>query len=641
MSESNPAFFIRKGFTLVLIGLWTVSIIMTTVLDFYQYNREIKETALLHAISAFEKDLVYRRWVAFLGGVYAEVSDYLRPNPYLVNVEDRDVTTTGGKHLTLINPAYMTRLVHELGFIQYGLKGHITSLKLLRPENKPDPWEKEALQNFEKGVNEVSSIEVMDDKKYLRMMRPLITEGNCLKCHSVQGYKVGDIRGGISVSVPLEPLRLIIRPGFIFNVYGHIILWGIGIIGIWFATKKLRIRLQERDRAEAELLKSKKEAESANKAKSIFLANMSHELRTPLNGIIGFSQVLGMAPDSLNEQQLEYLDYIERSGNHLLAMVNDILDLSKIEAGKIEIEKKPLQLGDLISRFPSTVKSLTEKKKIQIELNISPDLAYIEGDDVRIKQVLYNLLSNAIKFTDPGKRIGIDAKVIDKRAVIEVWDEGIGIAEDDLEKVFDPFEQVGNAEAGKPEGTGLGLAISRQIIRLHGGSITVESKKGEGSRFIINLPGIITIGKRKNLQKNEKAARGKEPSEHRGTILVIDDNEINIKLIAALLEPMGFRVYSEMLGQAGVNTALKMKFDLILMDIQLPDMSGVEAMRQINEKAEHKTPIIAITAYAMKGDREHYLKNGFDGYISKPIAIDKMRDTIENFLIRKKNKSDN
>ena len=241
-----------------------------------------------------------------------------------------------------------------------------------------------------------------------------------------------------------------------------------------------------------------------DKLKSRFLAHMTHELRTPLNSILGFSQILEMEPDALSKKQLQFVEYIKTSGEHLLELVNDILDLSKIDADKIVIEKKPFALNLMLARVPQAVKFLADRRKIQIEMNIDPDLGVIEADEVRLKQVLYNLLSNAIKFTEPGKRIGIKACVEDTQAMIEVWDEGIGIAEEDLKKVFEPFEQAGKADAGKPEGTGLGLAISRRLIELHGGSLTVDSKKEAGSRFRVTLPGIIASAQKKKSNKKEK-----------------------------------------------------------------------------------------------------------------------------------------
>ncbi len=252
-------------------------------------------------------------------------------------------------------------------------------------------------------------------------------------------------------------------------------------------------RVIERTRAEKELKDTTIEAESANKAKSIFLANMSHELRTPLNAILGFSQVLQLDKDILTPRQMENLGYIRDSGEHLLMMVSDILDLSKIESEKMDIEKEPFDMGNMLRKFISTLQPLADKKNIKMELDINPDIGTIDADEKRIKEILYNLLSNAIKFTDNGKKIGIKAWFMDKQIVIEVWDQGMGIENKDLEKIFDPFEQVGRAKPGTNKGTGLGLAITKKLIEAHQGTITVESTSGQGSIFTVTLPGTLEI----------------------------------------------------------------------------------------------------------------------------------------------------
>ncbi len=340
-----------------------------------------------------------------------------------------------------------------------------------------------------------------------------------------------------------------------------------------------------------------------------------------------------MESDNLSKDQLQFVGHIKSSCDHLLEMINDILDISKIEAGEMEVVKMPFDLRHMLRRVPLMAKYPADKKKIQIELKIDPDLGLIEADEVRIKQVLYNLLSNAIKFTDPGKRIGMNARKNDLQIIIEVWDEGIGITGKDLEKIFDPFKQVSHAGSGRPEGAGLGLAISKRIIELHGGSLSVESKRGVGSRFIICLPLLnIPADSIKDSLKEEKAQGRKERPGKSGNILVVEDNELNLILIASLLNRMGLTVYTEKLGGDGVKAALERKFYLILMDIQLPDMSGVDAMKMIREKIKERVPIIALTAYAMNGDEQKFKAEGFESYISKPVDIKNIRETVEYFL---------
>lgn len=237
----------------VLCGAWTIVIAVSLAWNVIQTRNATLEAARIQARAAYEKDIMYRRWSAKYGGVYMPVTEDSQPNPYLSDMPERDITTPSSKLLTLFNPAYMTRQVYELAAVAYGIRGHITSLNPVRPGNAPDPWEVEALGYFERGEAEVNSIAEIEGKEYMRLMRPLVTETGCLKCHAAQGYREGEIRGGISVSVPMEPLRVLENRNFLTLGLAHLLLWLIGMGGISLGVHQLRKSERERQQAELRL----------------------------------------------------------------------------------------------------------------------------------------------------------------------------------------------------------------------------------------------------------------------------------------------------------------------------------------------------------------------------------------------------
>ncbi len=249
---SNQISLPLRTYTWALGIVWTLTIALSLVWNIYQSDREMLETAHVQAQVAYEKDVLYRSWASLHGGVYAPVTDTTQPNPYL-DMPERDITTPSGKALTLINPAYMTRQVHEIQNQHLGVRGHITSLKPIRPQNAPDAWEAEALRAFENGRPEVSAVAEINDKTYLRLMRPLLVETSCLQCHAAQGYREGDVRGGISVAVPLEPLRLIEYNHIQSFALAHMLLWMIGVAGIRWGSRRLEESERERHHAEKQL----------------------------------------------------------------------------------------------------------------------------------------------------------------------------------------------------------------------------------------------------------------------------------------------------------------------------------------------------------------------------------------------------
>jgi signal transduction histidine kinase len=486
----------------ILAVMWAVAVAVSLVWNVVQIKHNTLEAARIQARSTYDKDIIYRRWNAGHGGVYVTVTEVTQPNPYLSDIHERDITTPLGKLLTLMNPAYMTRQVHELAEQQYGVRGHITSLNPIRPENAPGPWETEALQAFERGETEVSLLGEMKGKEYMRLMRPLTTEKGCLKCHAAQGYQEGDIRGGISVSVPMEPLWAIAQRNITTLAVGHILLWLIGLGWLILGTQRLRRSERERNRAEEELKKyaeqleaqagelaqAKEAAESTDRLKSTFLASMSHELRTPLNSIIGFTGVIlqGMAGD-VNKEQRKQLTMVENSASHLLSLINDVLDISKVEAGKVELSLEEFRLDDIAGEVVETLSPAVNEKGLELVTEV-PDGVMLFSDRRRMKQVLMNLAGNAVKFTDQGN-VTIAARVPgDENLEIRVTDTGIGIKKEHMDKLFQPFPQIDVSLTKRHEGTGLGLHLSKKLVTLLGGDISAKSEYGRGSEFTFTIP---------------------------------------------------------------------------------------------------------------------------------------------------------
>ena len=386
-------------------------------------------------------------------------------------------------------------------------------------------------------------------------------------------------------------------------------------------------------KSEQELIEARNAAEAANEAKSVFLATISHEIRTPLNGVLGMAQA--MAHDELPAAQAERLTIIRQSGESLLAIVNDVLDLSKIAAGKLDLESVEFDLVELTSAAQATFGALATSKGLAFDLRTEGASGIYRGDPVRIRQILYNLISNGLKFTDRGG-VAVGLRRLDDELLIEVADTGIGIPAERQDGLFQPFVQADTSTTRRFGGTGLGLSICRELAVRMGGAITVESVSGRGSKFIVRLP-IPYVGPSGARPQHSNSSRS---DEHEGLpelrVLAAEDNKTNQLVLTALLAQIGVEPVIVDNGMLALEAWRGQAWDLILMDAQMPVMDGVQATLAIRAEeaagARARTPIIALTANALAHQAAEYAACGMDYVVSKPIQVSQLFAAIERCL---------
>lgn len=398
--------------------------------------------------------------------------------------------------------------------------------------------------------------------------------------------------------------------------------------------------LTEKNKMISELEKAKIEAENASKAKENFLANISHEIRTPLNVVLGMNEML------YNETDIklikEYSNNIDEAGKNLLNTINDVLDFSKIQSGKLDIVKSDYNLKETVTNITELLRKKFEAKGLLLNIDINNDIPQtLIGDKMRIEQILLNLMDNSLKYTAAGKiKVEVNAQKIDKdnvNVIISVKDTGCGISKNDIDNLFTSFKRLEEDKNRVFEGTGLGLAITKKLIDAMGGKIEVESEVGVGSKFTIIIPHEISTSKEniKEESKTEVINTNEELDIPNINILAVDDNKTNLLVFKGLLKKTNAKIDTTLKGSEAIELFKSNSYDIVFLDHMMPEMDGIEVLKKIRElekDKEKKTPVIVLTANAMEGSKEEYLSYGFNDYLSKPVNGASLKNTLKKYL---------
>ncbi len=478
-----------KVHILILMGLWTILVGGVLGWTLFRHGTERLESARLEARSAFEKDLVYRRWAAGHGGVYVPATDETPPNEHLSHMPERDITTPSGRRLTLMNPAYITRQVHALGAGSYGLKGKITSLNPVNPGNAADDWEAKALEAFEKGLLEVSSLEMMDGQEYLRFMGPLVTEEGCLNCHAKQGYKVGDIRGGISVSVPMAPRRAVAQQHVFSMATGHSLIWLLGIVGITGAGRRIAMQIRERDRAQEALEKQHQQLEELVQKRTAQLSRTNIKLTSEI--------------DDRKRLEQELLDISEREQRRIGRELHDSLGqqltgaaiMSKVLQSKLDVVSaehgaEAAQITRLINQAIDQTRSLSRGlQPVDVESGgLVPALELLAASTRDLLDIDCTFTSDAdIQIEDSA--IGINLYRITQEAITNAIKHGqskqihISLSADDGAYRLTIASDGKDFPLSANDTGGMGLRIMEYRAQAMGGSVDIN-KGADGGTIV-------------------------------------------------------------------------------------------------------------------------------------------------------------
>jgi signal transduction histidine kinase/ActR/RegA family two-component response regulator len=452
----------------------------------------------------------------------------------------------------------------------------------------------------------------------------MLVEPACLDCHARQGYALGDIRGGISVAVPIQEQWQQFRKQASSAAGIHGLIWLAGLSGIVFGGRRV-------GRSMRATREAGRRADEASRAKSEFLAAMSHEVRTPLNGVAGLLQLLQDTP--LNAEQRGYAERAVQSCRRLERLVGDIMDISRVEAGALEVRAEPFALAGVLETVEQAYARAFRDRGLALQVDVDPAVPdRLQGDGSRLQQVLLNLVGNALKFTEAGE-VAVDVSLLPPgpsgrhRVLFQVSDTGMGMDDTVYPRVFESFAQGEGGRARSFQGAGLGLAIVRRLVELMGGTIAVESEPGAGTTFWLSIPFDPAPAE---ANAAEAPAGAEPPAGLR--VLLVEDDPVNQVVAKRLLEKCGQRVRVASNGHEALEALRAGSYDMVFMDIEMPVLDGVATLRAIREgragEASRDLPVVAMTAYTMPGDKESFLGAGMDGYVSKPIQMAELRDVL-------------
>ena len=627
-------------FTFLAALIWSALIAGSALFNLDHLKSTSMSLAYAEAQAILNKDITFRRWGTRHGGVYVPVGENQQPIPFMGHVPGRDVTTTDGVKLTLVNPASMLRQMMDAYAEEFGVRGRIVGLKHLNPNNAPDEWETQQIHDFAADMDsprEVWKETEIDGEPFLRYLRAMHMEPGCNKCHGHLGYELGSVRGATGVNLPLAPYIQTFETSAFDLIVTHLLIWAVVLAGIIWIGRKAALQREVLEatvkQRTAELEASRDAAQAGLNARETFIANMSHEIRTPMNAIMGYSEVVTHDP-RLADDSRRRVSIIHSSAKGLLGILNDILDLTKIGNSNFTLENTAFHLKHAIEGLISTNRYRIQDKGLQFGVDYSDALpVVVEGDPTRLRQVIGNLLDNAIKFTDSGSiHLSVTTGETPDQIVFSIKDTGIGMNADQLNRIFQPFVQADQSTTRRFGGTGLGTGISKQIVEMMGGEMWVDSTEGEGSNFQFMVPLPVASSTENALFANVEDERFQ--STRIFNVLIAEDVETNADLLEIWLKDQGHTVTWVQNGAEAVKRVKQEKFDVVLMDIQMPVMDGLQATQKIreNESETHSAepmPIIALTASVMREDIDKCKAVGIDDVISKPVDRNELFRRLE------------